>query len=377
MSSSIQTNFNISAAKAFIDDFSNPKNSYYLMISKPSPWDNDSLPPSSCDNTKDKISVWSESIAAKKMTAKNIRLVTRRYNWSNNQIYSRYDDQNELFKSNTYESQPFYVLTSDYRVYKCISDGPAGSTVEPNHTNTHLQTPNADGYVWQFMYQLSEADFDFLTDDYMPVSVAGSTEKIGTIEYLQREAQENAKPGGISHIELHQGGAPWYDAFLYDNSLNLSLASKHLIQSFTGGTASGSNGDVINTTVLRVLGSDTIRNNTNDFYKGWALKSKPSVSSSAYQPFYKKILKYTSEGETLAFSIEELGDTTNLTVFTSVEVVPYVYIEGDTGPTGESGTVIVEPVFGSLGTGSYNNGISSDTQNITSDTQSSSFETQY
>ena len=366
MSSSIQTNFNISAANAFIDDFSSPKNSYYLMISKPSAWSNDNTPPASCDNTKDKVLAWTESIAAKRMTSKNLRLVTKRCDWTNEQSYSRYDDTEEIFKSNTYESNPFYVLTSDFRVYKCISDGPSGSTVEPNHTNTHLQTPNADGYVWQFMYQLSEADFDFLTDDYMPVSVAGSTEKIGTIEYLQREAQENAKAGGISHIELHQGGAPWYDAFLYDKSLNSDFVSKHLVRSFTGATAFDSSGNVINTTVLNILGGDTIRKTTNDFYNGWALRGKQSVDSVAYQPFYKKILKYEVDGESLAFSIEALGNTAGLVVYTSLEVVPYVYVDGDTGPTGESGTVIVEPIFGSLGTGSFLNGISADTKNITS-----------
>ena len=361
MSSSIQTNFNITASKAFIDDFSSPKNSYYLMISKPSTWTNDSTPPAACDTTEDKVLVWTESIAAKRMTSKNVRLVTKRCNWTNDQIYSRYNDTEEVFKSNTYFSRPFYVLTSDYRVYKCISDGPAGSTVEPNHTNTHLQTPNADGYVWQFMYQLSEADFDFLTDDYMPVSVAGSTEKIGTIEYLQREAQENARPGGISHIELHQGGAAWYNAYLYDVNLNVDFVAKHTVAGITSGSVNG-----VTASVITVNGSDTIRNTTNDYYNGWALRGIQTGPGQAFQPFYKKILKYEVSGEVLKFSIEELGNTANLILYTSVEVVPYVYVNGDTGPIGESGTVIVEPIFGSLGTGSFVNGISADTQNITS-----------
>lgn len=360
MSTSIQTNFNISAANAFIDDFSATKNSYYLMISKPSVWPNDNTPPLSCDNTKDKVTTWNESIAAKKMTSKNVRLVTNRYDWTNDRTYSRYSDSEEIFKSNTYQTNPFYVLTSDYRVYKCISNGPAGSTVEPNHTNTHLQTPNADGYVWQFMYQLSEEDFDFLTDDYMPVSVAGSTEKIGTIEYLQRESQENAKPGGISHIELHQGGAPWYDAYLYDQNLNSSTAFKHLVAGITGGSVDG-----VTASVLTVSGADTIRNTTNDYYNGWALRSV-ATGVGSFQPFYKKILKYEVSGESLKFSVEKLGNTANLITNSSIEVVPYIYVDGDTGPSEESGTVIVQPIFGSKVAGSFTNGISADTQNITS-----------
>jgi len=361
MSTSIQTNFNITAAKAFIDDFSSTKNSYYLMISKPSVWPDDNTPPLSCDNTKDKVTTWNESIAAKKMTSKNVRLVTNRYDWTNDRTYSRYSDSEEIFKSNTYQTNPFYVLTSDYRVYKCISAGPAGSTVEPNHTNTHLQTPNADGYVWQFMYQLSEADFDFLTDDYMPVSVAGSTEKIGTIEYLQREVQENARPGGISHIELHQGGSTWYDAYLYGVGLNTFKYTKHMIAGVTTGSIDG-----VATSIITVNGADSIRNTTNDHYNGWALRSV-ATAVNPFQKFYKKILKYEVDNEALKFSIKELGTTSDLLTDTSIEVVPYVYVDGDTGPTGESGTVIVEPVFGAGVSGSsFVNGISADTQNITS-----------
>ena len=327
------------------------------MISKPSQWDNENTPPSACDNTKDKVQVWTESIAAKRMTSKNIRLVTKRYDWTNSQVYSRYDDTDEIFKSNTYETKPFYVLTSDYRVYKCISDGPAGSTVEPNHINTHLQTPNEDGYVWQFMYQLSEEDFDFLTDDYMPVSVAGSTEKIGTIEYLQREAQEKAKSGGISHIELNQGGAPWYDAFLYDYSLNILKAGSHAIFGVSGDSGSE----------LTVVGGFDIRNTTDDYYNGWALRGVPTTSGVPYQPFYKKILEYKTSGQLITFTVDPFGSTADLQTATSVEVVPYVYIDGDTGSSGESGTVIVEPVFGGLVSGTdFVNGISSDSQNITS-----------
>ena len=380
MSTSIQTNFNISAAKAFIDDFSSSKNSYYLMISKPSEWPNENTPPLACDNTKDKVLAWTESIAAKKMTSKNIRLVVKRCDWTNGQVYSRYDDTEEIFKSSTYTTNPFYVLTSDFRVYKCIAAGPAGSTVEPSHTNTHLQTPNADGYVWQFMYQLSEEDFDFLTDDFMPVSVAGSTEKIGTIEYLQREAQENARPGGISHIELNQGGAPWYDAWLYDRDVNESFFFSHDVNNVFGSTfpdpafpdtlvrPDGSSAE-IETTVIKIGDSilnPTIRQATDDYYKGWALRGKQTVDiSKPFKSFYEPILEYKNNNSIVTFTVKDLGDTADL-LTTAVEIVPYVSVDGDTGPAGESGTVVVEPVFGSLEEGTDLNGLSADTQIITS-----------
>ena len=371
MSSSIQTNFNISAANAFIDDFSNTKNSYYLMISKPTQWTDDNLPPTSCDNTKDKISVWTEAIAAKKMTSDNVKLVTRRYNWTNDQVYSRYDDVHEIFKGATFEVKPFYILTSDYRVYKCISDGPAGSTVEPNHTNTHLQTPNADGYVWQFMYQLSEADFDFLTDDYMPVHVAGSTEKIGTIEYLQREAQENAKAGGISNIDLQQGGAAWYDAWLFDANKNPDYIFAHDVVTFSGSTLPNPVDPLvnppINTTTLVTSESTenpTIRQSTYNYYKGWAVRGKKGVGSSPFVDFYKPILEYSNVAGSIRIKVESIANTADLGT-TALEIVPYISIDGDTGPSGESGTVVVEPVFGNLIAGNFN-GLSAESQRISS-----------
>ena len=160
--SNLQFSLNVSAAESFLDDFSSDSDSFFLMISKPESWPNDNTPPTSLDTSNNQFDSWSSAIAAKKITSEDVRLVTNRYDWTSGITYSQFSDTDEIFRSSTFESRPFYVMTPQYRVYKCLDNngGNVASTVQPTHTYPEYQTPGADGYVWQFMYQLKEEDWE-------------------------------------------------------------------------------------------------------------------------------------------------------------------------------------------------------------------------
>ena len=68
----------------------------------------------------------------------------------------------------------FYVVTSDYNVYKVISNNNgANSTVATTGTSTNILT-TADGYKWKFMYSISASDVNkFVTSD-IPVKTIGA-----------------------------------------------------------------------------------------------------------------------------------------------------------------------------------------------------------
>ena len=267
--SNLQFSFNVSAAESFLDDFSSDSDSFFLMISRPETWPNENTPPTSMDTSSNQFSSWSSAIAAKKITSKDVRLVTKRYDWTSGVTYSQFSDTNEIFRSATYESRPFYVMTPQYRVYKCLNNnaGSTASTVQPTHTYPDYQTAGADGYSWQFMYQLKEEDLEFVTDDYIPVSVAGSTTKIGTIEYLQREVQENAVSGGVFAVNLDRSGSYWSEARLLRGSLFTDYVLNHKITN-TDNTAEILI-DGVTTDVCR-FGINIPTSVAADTYKNWA-----------------------------------------------------------------------------------------------------------
>lgn len=71
------------------------------------------------------------------------------------------------------EESRFYVITSDFNVYKCIYNAEnSPSTVEPTGTGTNIIT-TADGYKWKFMYNIPVSLRNkFLSDQWLPVTTA-------------------------------------------------------------------------------------------------------------------------------------------------------------------------------------------------------------
>jgi hypothetical protein len=72
------------------------------------------------------------------------------------------------------ESSRFYVLTSQFNVYKCIwNNNDSQSTVMPTTTPSDELVETADGYKWKFMYTIPVSLRNrFLSSDWMPVTTA-------------------------------------------------------------------------------------------------------------------------------------------------------------------------------------------------------------
>ena len=346
--SNLQFSFNVSAAESFLDDFSSNSDSFFLMISRPEVWPNENTPPTSLDTSSNQYSSWSSAIAAKKITSKDVRLVTKRYNWTSGIKYSQFSSTDEIFRSATYDANPFYVMTPQYRVYKCINDaaksGP--STVQPTHTYPEYQTPGADGYSWQFMYQLKEEDLDFVTDDYIPVSVAGSTTKIGTIEYLQREVQENASNGGVYGVKLDSSGSYWSEAQILrvsDTSSETYYATHKVYELDNSATFTrdGIDYDACEW-VLNVLYSYG-----DNQYTDWALTDLDigllSLGGSATKiGYYKKILGASGGNRiyTTRFETDPSFEPNGFNHSAYFNIVPYIYVASGLGNTAEQNPVI-------------------------------------
>jgi hypothetical protein len=148
--------------------------------------------------------IWDNVIGGKLLTGNDLCVVAKQWQWTSGTVYSKYDPLNaDLF------TKPFYILTSDNSVYKCLdnmNDSP--STVEPNFVPTNdWTTPvqTSDGYVWKYMFTLSGSDINkFLALGYIPVRflTTSSSEPID-----QWSVQQAAVDGAIDNIIVVNSGS--------------------------------------------------------------------------------------------------------------------------------------------------------------------------
>ena len=174
----------------------------YLTIGKVDSWSNEASPDQANTGTSAFNEVWNNMLGAKRITGNDIRHVIPRHNWTSGTVYDIYDNllcTNDLFDPD----YKFYVVTSDWNVYKCLSNnGGAESTVEPTQTITNNVVEESDGYVWKFMYNITADERRrFMTDEYIPVKTLQNDNSS-----LQYQVQDNAIEGAILSYLVTDGG---------------------------------------------------------------------------------------------------------------------------------------------------------------------------
>lgn len=184
----------------------------YVSIGKVDSWANDASPPTSNSSPATDYEIWSNMIGAKRIVGSDIMHVIPRIDWTANTVYDYYDHLNtELFDS---ANTQFYVMTDEYNIYKCINNNNGSkSNNKPTSLNPYTTSITADGYVWKYMYTISDINrIRFTTSEYIPVRTL-------TIEdsSLQWLVQENATAGEISACIITAGGSN------YSNSSNMSV----------------------------------------------------------------------------------------------------------------------------------------------------------
>jgi hypothetical protein len=157
------------------------------------------IPPLPLDNQREKLNVYDEIIAAKRITDSFARTVIRRYNWdlvANPKFdmwkpdYSATPGGGGQVGKQTATNQTsiadskFYVMNSEYEVFKCLYNGETvanalgqNATEEPktsggnyaSGTGLYTETSGA-GYIWKYMYTMPTDDvLRFLSSDFMPI----------------------------------------------------------------------------------------------------------------------------------------------------------------------------------------------------------------
>ena len=186
------------------------------------------IPPLPLDNQREKINIYDEIIAAKRITDAYARTVVRRYNWDivANPKFDMwkpdYSDTpgggGQVGKSTatgqtSISDAKFYVMNSDYEVFKCLYNGENPSnlsgqnaTEEPktsganydNSTGLYTETSGA-GYIWKYMYTTPTDDvLRFLSSDFMPIVLPSNPSRVN-VEAL-------AVPGAIDVVLIENAG---------------------------------------------------------------------------------------------------------------------------------------------------------------------------
>ena len=185
MAAIITEKFRLNNAKQFVEDMTEGSSKAYMFVGRGHAWSDDSNPPTPVDNANDEFDAYRNMIAMKAITSSDISHAIVRRDWTSGTTYDEY--RHNYTSSNTASSGAtslwsslYYVITDDYNVYKCISNGTAdgsaanASTVKPDHTT--LATPTeSDQYQWKYMYSISASDvIKFVTNDFIPVKTLGA-----------------------------------------------------------------------------------------------------------------------------------------------------------------------------------------------------------
>lgn len=172
----------------------------YIAIARVGAWPNDAAPNVANSSVASVYGIWRNMIGGKKITGGDVSFVIQRQNWTANSVYVPYDHNRSTLYGN---ANLHYVMTDDFNVYKCLfNNRNANSTVKPTTTNPNTSYTTSDGYIWKYMYTLSDVDrVRFLTPDWIPVRTLASND--GS---LQWRVQQSAVAGAIDVIKVVSGG---------------------------------------------------------------------------------------------------------------------------------------------------------------------------
>lgn len=172
----VTNKFRVHNSEQFHEAFSETASTnQFIFIGKVSEWldassvNIDANPPTPTDTVENtEYNHWDDMILAKRVTSSDVSHVINRYNWTSGTVYDQFDSQDS-----TLYSKPFFVVTEDFNVYKCMyNNHGAQSTVMPSSINTSagVSETTADGYKWKYMYSISAADaLKFITTSFIPV----------------------------------------------------------------------------------------------------------------------------------------------------------------------------------------------------------------
>lgn len=204
-------------AYRFVEDFSSSDHNSlkFVFIGNSNQYPNsDSDIANTSDTVVDERLVWQNMFAAKRVTGNDVELVIPRKMWANNTVYAQYDDTVLLANmvSEIDNTMPFYVMTDEGNVYKCVSNNNGAPSLQKptgdySTSNGFIITTDIGGqqsYIWKYMYNVKQ-DNRFLTNDWIPAPTTVYAQEYGTSEI-------NLVDGALASIQMINVGSGYIDS---------------------------------------------------------------------------------------------------------------------------------------------------------------------
>ena len=213
MTAIVTNNLRFVKIKSFVNSLiSTP---LYLGIGKSTPWNDldevgatDSAPATPADATSG-IDFW-DLLSVKRINKENVSFSVPRVNhnsWRTVPVDTLYSYWGEIGAT-----EPNYVLTADYNVYKCITrEGSNLSTIAPTGTGTTIFA-TGDGYEWKYMFSITPQEaLNYLSEDWMPVRnvIQQADEAVGSNQW---NVMQNTIPGLVTGVNILTGGTGYTSA---------------------------------------------------------------------------------------------------------------------------------------------------------------------
>lgn len=236
-----KSRFKKTIADAIYNEITTKTSRYYHFLGKENAWTDflspfipsqdlavGDVPGAPSDDYRYELHVRRDILTAKLITPADVSYIVPRIDWVSSSIYDMYDDAinpSDPAQSGAIrlEEAQYYVLTSEYNVYKCLDNNYSSKSLyEPTGTSTNTFT-TADGYKWKFMYTIPISLRNrFLSSIYMPVTTALKAPFYSNGEIVSFTIENGGS--GYSSPELIVSG----DGFIENNP--------YIIQSITTST---------------------------------------------------------------------------------------------------------------------------------------------
>lgn len=157
-----------------VDNITSNTSQYYAFAAGAEPWPGDTPTLTNDDYHVYFLNNW-QMMFGKRLLANNFATIIKKYVWTSNTVYDRYDNSKDLANSMFYVIAPPSAVGGTYHVYKCIDNANGAPSIKnPSTIGTPTQSTTfettEDGYKWRYISSMPTEDFDrFSTTYYCPV----------------------------------------------------------------------------------------------------------------------------------------------------------------------------------------------------------------
>ena len=302
-------------------------NQYYLFVSRALPYtdvasttlvtESDIRPPSIGESSRNVYDTYRNMIFMKRIRPENMKLMIPRIDWTSGDAYTPYSETTDM------AGQNYYVMTSEYNVYKCMTSNGA-STIMPTGKSTDVVSFQ-DGYKWKYIYTVDENIIDHVTLDYIPVFVANESHS------EQKQVQNLTAPGSIDTVTATTNTSLVFDKIYRLDGYFSDFKSRMR-------TDLGVIPNIAGSTYVSFTPPNEQGDVSNGYWNDYAIyvRSGPGIGQYFRIVDFKKggnagsSYYYANVYPALTRDVLSIAEAENVPANTSkLKIVPYVVIDGD------------------------------------------------